>query len=616
MNGAELVVEVLAAEGLSQVYGIPGTTIMDLLDALARQDRVRYLSVRHEQVAASIADGFSRAGGGPGVCVASRGPGATNLATAVGNAFDESVPLLALVGQVPGDVAGRDAFEELDVVSLFRPITRWQVEIDRADRIPELLQRAVRRAVSGRPGPVLVSLPLDVLREETRARPQPRFRPGLPRPAHADTLAAARVLALAERPAVLVGGGVRPASAAAGADAGGFSAEIVGLVERLGGPVVTTWSRKHQFPNDHPSFLGALGAGAFPATERAIGEADAVLALGCRFSEFTTKRWTLLSPGTRLIHVDIDPAELGKVHPPEIGLHADAILAAADLLTALDQPAALLAALDQPAALLAALDQPADPAGRSSAPAPDTLLPDTHASDAPAADTHAPGPRGRHAASGWLAGLRAAYTEERKLPETGPPPGGTVATADLVRALAHTLDRTPAILVVDAPSTGVWIQRHLDFTRPASYFASAGGAMAWGFPAALGIQLARPAERVICLSGDGSFWMVAQDLETAVRENIPVVTVVADNYAYGNTRDRQRTAHNSRYFGVFYDNPDLAEFARLHGAHGERVTCGGELVPALERALAAGKPAIVDVVQDRHEGLPPGITPLPAGRSR
>jgi acetolactate synthase-1/2/3 large subunit len=136
--------------------------------------------------------------------------------------------------------------------------------------------------------------------------------------------------------------------------------------------------------------------------------------------------------------------------------------------------------------------------------------------------------------------------------------------------------------------------------------------MAWGFPAAMGIRLARPGEKVLCLSGDGSFWMVAQDLETAVRERIPVVIVVANNFAYGNTRDRQRAAHGERYFGVFYDNPDLAEFARLHGAHGERVTRAGELVPALERALAADLPAIVDVVQDKHEGLPPGLAPLPA----
>jgi acetolactate synthase-1/2/3 large subunit len=542
MNGAELLVETLEAEGVRQVYGIPGTTIMDVLDALARQDTIRYLSVRHEQVAASMADGYGRATGEPGVCVASRGPGATNMATAIGNAHDESVPLLAIVGQVAHEITGRAAFEELDVVALFRPITKWTVEIPSVERIPELLQRAVRLAASGRPGPVVVSVPLDVLRATATARPRPRFRPGLPRPAADSVRAAALLLDIARRPALLLGGGVTS-----------FDKSAVTLAEALGAPVVTTWSRKDRFPSDHPQFLGALGPGAFASTETAVREADVLVALGCRFSEFSTKRWTLLAAGTVLIHADIDSGELGKVYVPAVGLHADAGQAAADLTAALG------------------------------------TQPDR---------------------TGWLDRLRASYVEERELVVTDNEEG--VSSARLTAALRTVLDRTAATLVVDAPSTGVWLQRHVDVVRPAAYFASAGGAMGWGFPAALGIQLARPGERVLCLSGDGSFWMVAQDLETAVRERIPVVTVVANNFAYGNTRDRQRTAHDQRYFGVFYDNPDLAEFARLHGAHGERVTRPAELVPALERALAADRPAVVDVVQNRHEGLPPGLSPLPA----
>jgi acetolactate synthase-1/2/3 large subunit len=388
----------------------------------------------------------------------------------------------------------------------------------------------------------VVSVPLDVLRAPATASPQPRFRPGRPRPAAEDVRAAARLLDVARRPTVLVGGGVTS-----------FDTSVLALAEALGAPVVTTWSRKNLFPNDHPQFLGALGAGAFDSTEIAVRDADVLVALGCRFSEFTTKRWTLLSAGTILIHVDIDPGELGKVYVPAVGLPADAHEAAADLAAALGT---------------------------------------------------------RCDRRAWLSGLRTSYVEECEL--VVPDTTGGVSSARLTAALRTVLDRTPATLVVDAPSTGVWVQRHIDFTRPASYYASAGGAMAWGFPAALGIQLARPAERVVCLSGDGSFWMVAQDLETAVRERIPVVTVVANNFAYGNTRDRQRTAHGQRYLGVFYDNPDLAEFARLHGAHGERVTHPDELVPALDRALAAGGPAVVDVVQDQHEGLPPGLSPLPA----
>jgi acetolactate synthase-1/2/3 large subunit len=552
VNGAQLVVDTLAAEGVRQVYGIPGTTVMDVLDALARQDRIRYLSVRHEQAAASIADGFSRASGDVGVCIASRGPGATNMATAIGNAFDESVPMLALIGQVADDIAGRAAFEELDVVSLFRPITKWSVAVPSAERIPELLQRAIRQAVSGRPGPVVVSLPLNVLKAPATVGVRPRFRAGRPRPAEPDVRAATRLLASAGRPALILGGGVR---------ADPFDRAVIGLAEQLGGPVLTTWSRKNRFPNDHPQFLGALGAGAFDSSETAVREADVVVALGCRFSEFTSKRWTLLSADTALVHVDIDPGELGKVYHPEVGLHADAGEAAADLRAG-------LVALGPPPAVL------------------------------------------RDGRARWLARLLGSYSDERDL--VVPASRATVSSAQLTAALRDVLGRIPAVLVVDAPGTGPWIQRYVDFARPASYFASAGGAMAWGFPAAMGVQLARPEEKVICLSGDGSFWMVAQDLETAVREDIPVVTVVANNFAYGNTRDRQRAAHGQRYFGVFYDNPDFAEFARLHGAHGERVTRAEGLVPALERALASGRPAVVDVLQDKHEGLPPGLTPLPA----
>jgi acetolactate synthase-1/2/3 large subunit len=416
------------------------------------------------------------------------------------------------------------------------------VEIPSADRIPELLQRAVRRAVSGRPGPVVVSIPLNVLRARTTETPLPRVRPSRPRPAEESVRRAASLLGSAHRPTLLLGGGT-----------GSFDPRVTELAERLGAPVVTTWSRKGRFPNDHPLFLGALGPGAFESTETAVRDADVLVALGCRFSEFTTKRWTLLSPDTALIHADIDPDELGKVHSPTVALHADAGETAADLA--------------------AALGERADP-------------------------------------TRWLSRLRNSYVEDRKLLPPDAPEG--VSSARLTAGLRALLDRIPAVLVVDAPSTGVWVQRYLDFTRPAAYHASAGGAMAWGLPAAMGIQLARPAEKVICLSGDGSFWMVAQDLETAVREHIPVITVVANNFAYGNTRDRQRTAHGQRYFGVFYDNPDLAEFARLLGAHGERVTRPDELAPAVERALASGLPAVVDVVQNKHEGLPPGLFPVPA----
>jgi acetolactate synthase I/II/III large subunit len=451
---------------------------------------------------------------------------------------------------VPDQIYHREAFEEMDLVRFFEPITKWSVEVHETGRIPELLQRAVRTALSGRPGPVMVSLPLDVQIASAEATFQPSARSVPPAPQAHAVRETARLLAGAQRPVIIAGGGVHGP---------GYDASLIRVAASLQVPVVTSWLRKNVFPNDIPLFCGSLGYGAVPVTEDLVREADVVLAIGCRFSEFTTGRWTLLSPAATLIQVDIDAASLGRYYVPAIGICADAAEATAALAAAID-----------------ALGAGHETTGRR------------------------------------VAAAHAAYREQTGLP--APPAGpALVSSAELVAALRTVLGRTGATLVQDAPSMGAWIQRHIDFTSPDTYYAAAGGSMGWGFPAAMGMQLARPQERIITVSGDGSFWMVAQDLETAVRENLPVVNVINNNRSFGNTRDRQRSAHGGRYLGVFYGNPDFAAFARLLGAHGERVESAGGLLPALDRALASGRPAIVDVIQDQHEGLPPGLLP-PAAR--
>jgi acetolactate synthase-1/2/3 large subunit len=550
VNGAQIAIEALRREGVRHIAGLPGTTVMHLIDAIGQQPGMRYISARHEQVAGFMADGYARASGSVGVCVASRGPGAANLAIGVHNAHAESVPVLALIGQVPDQIYHREAFEEMDLVRFFEPITKWSVEVHETSRIPELLQRAVRTALSGRPGPVMVSLPLDVQIASAEATFQPSARSAPPAPQAHAVRETARLLAGAQRPVIIAGGGVHGP---------GYDAGLIRVAASLQVPVVTSWLRKNVFPNDSSLFCGSLGYGAVPVTEDLVREADVVLAIGCRFSEFTTGRWTLLSPAATLIQVDIDADSLGRYYVPAIGICADAAEATAALAAAIDALGA-----------------------------------------------------GRETTGQRVAAAHAAYREQTGLPA---PPAGTalVSSAELVAALRTVLGRTGATLVQDAPSMGVWIQRHIDFTSPDTYYAAAGGSMGWGFPAAMGMQLARPQERIITVSGDGSFWMVAQDLETAVRENLPVVNVINNNCSFGNTRDRQRSAHGGRYLGVFYGNPDFAAFARLLGAHGERVESADGLLPALDRALASGRPAIVDVIQDQHEGLPPGLLP-PAAR--
>ncbi len=550
MNGAAIAVEALRQEGVEHVFGLPGTTIMHLIDALGQRPDMRYISVRHEQVAAFMADGYARASGRPGrvgVCLASRGPGAANLAIGVHNAHAESVPVLALIGQVSDDIGYREAFEEMDLVRFFDPVTKWSAEIHRTDRIPELLQRAVRTALAGRPGPVMISLPLDVQTACAQVSYQPAFRSARPAPQDRDIQAALTRLAAARRPVIIAGGGFRGP---------GYDPGLIALAERLQIPVVTTWLRKNVFPNDSPLFCGSLGYGAVAVTEDVVREADVALAIGCRFSEFATRRWTLIPGQTALIHVDVDPDALGRYYIPAIGICADAALTTSALAAAAD----------------------GGPGG-----------------------TELAGRRERRA------GCRRAYLEQTRPPEAATT--SPVSSAGLVTALRTVLAGTSAVLVQDAPSLGTWIHRYLDFTSPDTFYAAAGGSMGWGFPAAMGMQLARPADRFIAVSGDASFWMVAQDLETAVRENLPVINVISNNFSFGNTRDRQRTAHGGRYHGVFYGNPDFAAFARLLGAHGERVTCDADLGRALDRALASGRPAVVDCIQDRHEGLPPDLIP-------
>ncbi|MEU3271074.1 thiamine pyrophosphate-binding protein [Saccharomonospora sp. NPDC006951] len=547
--GADLVAETLATEGVTHVFGLPGTTIMELIDSLGSREDVRYLSTRHEQVAGFMADGFSRSGGAIGVCLASRGPGAANLAIAVQNAHDESIPLLALIGQVPQAISHRRSFEDMDVVGAFRPMCKWAVEITETGRIPELLQRAVRTAVSGRPGPVVVSLPLDVLQAPAHAKPGPSVRIHPPAPDPRGIAEAADLLAKAERPVIVAGGGGAAAPQA-----------VLELAETAGAPVVSTWLRKNVVPNSHPAFLGSLGYGAHDVTDRIVREADVVVALGCRFSEFTTKRWTLVPPSARLVHADIDPEELGRVYPPSVGLVSDAGAAAAALSAAL---------------------------GPLVAEVPDIA----------------------EARAVRRVNLRKEYDEASIPPPAESTMDCTVGSVALVGLVRHLMDREDVVLAQDVHTFGPWVQRYVRVDRPGSYFGSAGGAMAWGFPAAMGMALARPGKRLVTLSGDGSFWMVAQDFETCVREGIDVVTIIVNNYAYGNTRDRQRFAHEGRYNGVFLGNPDFAEYARLLGGRGIRVTSNAGLVPAIEEALAGEGPCIIDVVQDRMEGLPSGLAP-------
>ena len=555
-TGATALVETLEAAGVRYVFGVPGTTVMDIIDAIGASDTVEFIACRHEQVASFMADGVGRATHSPGVCLASRGPGAANLAIGLHNAHAESIPMVAVVGQVSDALVHRGAFEEMELTDVFSTMTKSAIEIHEADRIGELVGRTLSLATSGRPGPTLVSIPHDRVQALVDAAPRPLAPPPFrPAPAPDALVQAAQLLCSASRPLIVLGGGSMAME---------HDPNVIALAEALDAPVVTTWLRKDAFPNRHANFLGTLGYGAADVSEQAAREADVILALGCRFSEFTTRRWTLLDPATKIIHVDIDPDELGHSYPAALPIVSDARIFTAAVLPLVEADAA---------------SGPVSERQRSCR----ELTTEFRAStEMPAAASDAPG----------------------------------VPTAAVISALQTVLDDAGArvALVQDAATLGPWIGRYLEFDRHASSYGAGGGSMGWGFGAALGIQLARPDTRVICVTGDGSFWMVGQDLETAVRHSIPLITVVVNNFSYGNTRDRQRVDFNERYLGVFHTNPDFAAYARLLGAHGERVEDASELPGALKRAMEATGPSVIDVIQDRHEGLPPGMRP-PASRT-
>jgi acetolactate synthase-1/2/3 large subunit len=543
VNGAQAVIETLKREGVKYVFGLPGTTIMHILDALYDEEDIHFISVRHEQVAAFMADGFARSSGQIGVCIASRGPGAANLTIGIHNAYAESIPVIALLGQVSDEVYYRDAFEEMDLIKFFEPITKWSMEIRQTFRIPELLQRSIKTALSGRPRPVAVSLPLDAQLNEadilikSTARKKHRV---------VDIEEITRVTTLlkeAKNPVLLAGGGIALSDA---------SNELVELADRLDIPVLTTWRKPNVFPNDHSLYFGNLGPGCPPVCWNVIGEADVLIAVGVHFSEFSTKRWTTISENTKIIHIDIDEDELEKIYLPENSLLGDAKATIREILKGL----------------------------------------------------------GDFRVSGEMRQLvkkyKRRYEEETTLPEWVEKK--PVSSSAVMESINRMTKKHDVIVVEDAATFGPWLTRYGSF-KPQSFYAAAGGSMGWGFPAAMGIKLANPDQQVVNITGDGAFWMVAQDMETAVRENIPVVNIVLNNFCYGNTRDRQKTAHQGRYIGIKYQNVDFKKFAQLVGAHGERVESAEQFDEAIERAISFGRPAIIDVIMDEWEGLPPGAVP-------
>jgi thiamine pyrophosphate-dependent acetolactate synthase large subunit-like protein len=551
--GGRLVVDLLKAAGVRYVFGIVGSTFLDVLDALYDDRRLEYVNVRHEQAAAFMADGLARVTGQPGVCLVTSGPGATNLLTGVAAAHVAHSPVVTLVGGIERAHQGKDAFQEFDLLGMFRPVTKLAVQVQQVERIPELLQAALRAAMSGRRGPVFVEIPRDVLSERlspaTVAAPE-TYRATHAAPPHPDAIRqAARLLGQARRPLLLVGGGVN------WAEAGDL---VVRLSEQRAIPMITAYGRNDAVPNAHPLYVGPLGRAGSPEAAAICRRADLIVAVGSRLAHFTTHfDHRHVAAGTAIVQIDVEARDIGRYYPVAVGIQADARLACAALVEALAR----------------------DGAGPAAA-------------------------EWRQEAEALRAQRQARLAAEASLDATPLKPQRVYA--ELRRVLPP-----DTIVALDAGAAPAYGYDRLQFTRARTFLTPLDlGGLGFAFPEALGAKLGRPEAPVLAIHGDGGFLMNAQEIETAVRHRINVVTLVMNNNCWGSEKAYQRQFFGGRYIGCDIGNPRYDAYAELFGAAGFYVEAADQIGDVMRAALSCGRPAIVEVPVDPDE-LP---TPVAAIR--
>lgn len=547
MSGARCLLEALRQQGVSVVFGLPGGAIMPVYDALLDSD-IRHVLVRHEQSAAHMADGYARASGRPGVCIATSGPGATNLVTGIANAQMDSSPVVAFTGQVPRRLIGKDAFQEADIVGITMPITKHNFQITNVAEIPRTVKVAFQVATTGRPGPVLIDIPKDVQQEsgevdfkETLHMPGYRVRTD---PDPEDVEKAAEVLAQAERPFILAGGGVVISNACE---------ELRQLAELLVAPVGTSLNGKGCFPENHPLSLGIVGMHGRAEANRLIMEADVLFAVGVRFSDRTTCKVDGFCPNAKIIHVDLDPAEIEKNKEVDISIIGDAGKALRQIQPSL----AKKLRKDKTSSWHARIKE-----------LKETIV------DA------------NHACEDGLRPVSVLKTLRKALPAN-------------------------AIVTTEVGQNQMWAALHFPALIPRTFITSGGlGTMGFGFPAALGAKVARPEVPVVDIAGDGSFLMTENSLATSICEQIPVTVVILNNRMLGMVAQWQRLFFNRRYSAVELGNvPDFVKLAEAYGAQGLRPGSIEEFDLALHKALRSEVTTVIDVSINPEEDVLPMVPP-------
>ncbi len=546
-TGGQILVDALKIHGVDTAFGVPGESYLDVLDALHDSD-IRFIINRQEGGAAFMADAYGKMTGKPGICFVTRGPGATNASIGVHTAFQDSTPMILFIGQVGNDFVDREAFQEIDYRRMYGQMAKWVAQIDRADRVPEYIARAFQIATSGRPGPVVLALPEDMLTTMATVADTRAYQPVQASPAASQIAQVRSMLAGAKKPLVLLGGGGWNAQACA---------DLQAFAEANHLPVACAFRFQDLLDNAHPNYIGDVGIGINPKLAARVREADVILAIGPRLGEMTTGGYALIAapvPAQRLIHVHADAEELGSVYQAELMINSG-----------MPQMTAMLAAM-------APLDSGAWQGSVAEAKAD-----------------------------------LAAWQRQPPIFQDGAAPLDLWQVVQQIDQIAP----HDTIITNGAGNYATWAHRFHSYGGMRTQLAPTSGAMGYSVPAGVAAKIIAPQRTVITFAGDGEYMMNGQELATAVQYRAGVVIIVFNNGMFGTIRMHQELHYPGRVSGTQLHNPDFAALAVAYGGHGEVVDTTAAFGPALERALAwANGKNLPAVIELRYDGnlITPGAT--------
>jgi acetolactate synthase-1/2/3 large subunit len=546
-TGAQIILDTLVRQGTDVVFGYPGGACLPLYDALYDyQDKIRHVLVRHEQGAAFAADGFARASGKAGVCIVTSGPGVTNLTTGIASAYMDSVPVIAITGQVSRNLLGTDGFQETDATGIMLPITKHNWLVLHAKDLPRVMAEAYYIATTGRPGPVHIDVPKDVFLETVEFDDypsevnipgyKPKKEPGDP----ALIKEAIEVIKASRKPVILAGHGVHIS---------GAYAELREFAEKAHIPVITTLHGVSSFPESHELSFGMVGMHGNLYANWAVDRADLIIGIGMRFDDRVTGRLADFAKSAKVIHIDIDPAEIGKNVKPTVGIVGDVRCTLAELNKLLQEP----------------LDHG----------------------------------EWYHQICKWREEHPSLYIRETD----------KVLAQWVIRQIYHTT-KGEATIVADVGQAQMWAAQHFWYDRPNTFFSSGGlGAMGYAFPAAIGVKFARPNEQVWSIIGDGGFQITLQDLAVLVQDDVDIKVAIINNGHLGMIRQWQTLFYKERFMAARLVNPDFVKLAEAYGVPGFRATTKQEVQEALSKAAKMKGPVVLDLVVEETEMVYPMVPP-------